>query len=141
MPCPLVAKYSRRQSQQPQPLHSDPSPSTIQLQLAEPLPQPPPGMWGIRSSSECEHLAVSLTVGERVSVILNDKPLQAPSLDAVLEGDVQVISLSSAAHLQARTPPPADVVLWPSQGDSDTNISTVQSVAGCQEKPHINGQK
>jgi hypothetical protein len=37
-------------------------------------------------------------------VILNDKPLQAPSLDAVLEGDVEVISLPSAAHLQARTP-------------------------------------
>jgi hypothetical protein len=37
-------------------------------------------------------------------VILNDKPLQALALDAVLEGDVEVTSLPSAAHLQARTP-------------------------------------
>jgi hypothetical protein len=35
-------------------------------------------------------------------MILHDKPFQAPSLDAVLEGDVEVISFPSAAHLQAR---------------------------------------
>jgi hypothetical protein len=37
-------------------------------------------------------------------MILNDEPFQAPSLDAVLEGDVEVISLPSAAHLQAHAP-------------------------------------
>jgi hypothetical protein len=37
-------------------------------------------------------------------VILNDKPLQAPSFNAVLEGDVEIISLPSSTHLQARTP-------------------------------------
>jgi hypothetical protein len=38
-------------------------------------------------------------------MILHDEPFQVPSLDAVLEGDVEVISLPSAAHLQARAPP------------------------------------
>jgi hypothetical protein len=42
--------------------------------------------------------------GGRISVILNDKPLQAPSFNAVLEGDVEITSLPSAAHLQARAP-------------------------------------
>jgi hypothetical protein len=37
-------------------------------------------------------------------MILYDEPFQAPSLDAVLEGDVEVISLPFAAHLQARAP-------------------------------------
>jgi hypothetical protein len=37
-------------------------------------------------------------------MILHDEPFQAPSLDVVLEGDVEVISLPSAAHLQARAP-------------------------------------
>jgi hypothetical protein len=37
-------------------------------------------------------------------VILNDKPLQAPSFNVVFEGDVKIISLPSAAHLQARAP-------------------------------------
>jgi hypothetical protein len=43
-------------------------------------------------------------VGERISVILNDKPLQAPSFDTVLEWDVKVVSLPPTAHLQARAP-------------------------------------
>jgi hypothetical protein len=37
-------------------------------------------------------------------MILHDESFQTPSLDDVLEGDVEVISLPSAAHLQARTP-------------------------------------
>jgi hypothetical protein len=37
-------------------------------------------------------------------MILHDEPFQAPSLDVVLEGDVEVISLPSAAHLQAHAP-------------------------------------
>jgi hypothetical protein len=37
-------------------------------------------------------------------MILHDEPFQAPSLDVVLEWDVKVIRLPSAAHLQARTP-------------------------------------
>jgi hypothetical protein len=37
-------------------------------------------------------------------VILNDKPLQAPSFDAVFEWDVKVIDFPPAAHLQSRAP-------------------------------------
>jgi hypothetical protein len=37
-------------------------------------------------------------------MILHDEPFQAPSLDAVLEWDVEVISLPSMAHLQAHAP-------------------------------------
>jgi hypothetical protein len=37
-------------------------------------------------------------------MILHDEPFQAPSLDAVLEWDVEVISLPSTTHLQARAP-------------------------------------
>jgi hypothetical protein len=37
-------------------------------------------------------------------MILHDEPFQAPSLDVVLEWDVEVVSLPPTAHLQARTP-------------------------------------
>jgi hypothetical protein len=37
-------------------------------------------------------------------MILHDEPFQAPSLDVVLERDVEVIRLPPAAHLQARAP-------------------------------------
>jgi hypothetical protein len=37
-------------------------------------------------------------------MILHDEPFQAPSLDAVLEWDVEVVSLPPMAHLQARAP-------------------------------------
>jgi hypothetical protein len=37
-------------------------------------------------------------------MILHDEPFQAPSLDAVLKWDVEVISLPSTTHLQARAP-------------------------------------
>jgi hypothetical protein len=37
-------------------------------------------------------------------VVLHDKPLQAPSFDAVLEWDVEVVSLSPTTHLQTRAP-------------------------------------
>jgi hypothetical protein len=37
-------------------------------------------------------------------MILHDEPFQAPSLDAVLEWDVEVVSLPPTAHLQARAP-------------------------------------
>jgi hypothetical protein len=35
-------------------------------------------------------------------MILYDEPFQVPSLDAVLEGDVEIVSLSPTAHLQTR---------------------------------------
>jgi hypothetical protein len=38
-------------------------------------------------------------------MILHDKPFQAPSLDAVLEGDVEVISFPSAPPHQLVLPP------------------------------------
>jgi hypothetical protein len=53
---------------------------------------------------ECKHLAVSLTVGERIPVILHDRPFQVPSFDAVLEWDVEVLGFPPTAHLQTRTP-------------------------------------
>jgi hypothetical protein len=53
---------------------------------------------------ECEHLAISLTEGEGVPVILHDKPFQASSFDAVLEWDVEVLGFPPMAHLQTRTP-------------------------------------
>jgi hypothetical protein len=37
-------------------------------------------------------------------MILHDEPFQAPSLDAVLEWDVEVVGLPPTAHLQARAP-------------------------------------
>jgi hypothetical protein len=37
-------------------------------------------------------------------MILHDEPFQAPSLDTVLEWDVEVVSLPPTAHLQARAP-------------------------------------
>jgi hypothetical protein len=52
----------------------------------------------------CEHPVVFPTGGERVSIILNYEPLQAPSLDTVFERDFEILSLPPAAHLQASTP-------------------------------------
>jgi hypothetical protein len=46
---------------------------------------------------ECED--VSLTEGEGVPVILHDKPFQAPSFNAVLEWDVEVLGFPPTAHL------------------------------------------
>jgi hypothetical protein len=37
-------------------------------------------------------------------MILHDEPFHAPSLDVVLEWDVEVVSLPPTAHLQARAP-------------------------------------
>jgi hypothetical protein len=36
-------------------------------------------------------------------VILYNKPLEAPPLDVILEGDVEILCLLPTAHLQART--------------------------------------
>jgi hypothetical protein len=74
-------------------------------------------------------------------MVLNNKPLQAPSLDTILERDFKIVSLSPTAHLQTSTPQPADAAPRPSQGDSDTSTSTVQNVAGREEKLRINERK
>jgi hypothetical protein len=37
-------------------------------------------------------------------MVLNNKPLQAPSFDTILEWDFKVVSFPSTAHLQTRTP-------------------------------------
>jgi hypothetical protein len=37
-------------------------------------------------------------------VVLNNKPLQAPSLDTILERDFKIVSLPPTAHLQTSTP-------------------------------------
>jgi hypothetical protein len=37
-------------------------------------------------------------------MILHDEPFQAPSLDVVLEWDVEVVSLPPTTHLQACAP-------------------------------------
>jgi hypothetical protein len=37
-------------------------------------------------------------------VVLHDKPFQAPSFDAILEWDVEVVGLPPMAHLQTRAP-------------------------------------
>jgi hypothetical protein len=37
-------------------------------------------------------------------VVLNNKPLQAPSLDTVFERDLKIFSLPSTTHLQTSTP-------------------------------------
>jgi hypothetical protein len=52
----------------------------------------------------CEHPAVFPTEGERIPIILNYEPLQAPSLDTILERDLEIFSLPPTAHLQAGTP-------------------------------------
>jgi hypothetical protein len=44
-----------------------------------------------------------LTEGERLAMILYNKPFQVPSFDAVLEWDVEVLCLPPTAHLQTRT--------------------------------------
>jgi hypothetical protein len=74
-------------------------------------------------------------------MILYDKPFQAPSFDAVLEWDVEVLGFPPTAHLQTSTPPRAGAVPRPSQADSDTNISISQSVAEYQGRLHTNEQK
>jgi hypothetical protein len=43
-------------------------------------------------------------VGERIFVVLNNKPLQAPSLNTILERDFKIISLPPTAHLQTSAP-------------------------------------
>jgi hypothetical protein len=53
---------------------------------------------------EREHLAISLTEGGGNSVILYDKPFQAPSFDVVLEWDVEILGFPPTTHLQTRTP-------------------------------------
>jgi hypothetical protein len=35
-------------------------------------------------------------------MILNDEPFQAPSLDAILERDIEILCFSPTAHLQTR---------------------------------------
>jgi hypothetical protein len=50
------------------------------------------------------HLAVSLTEGEGIPVILYDKPFQALAFDAILEWNVEVLGLPPTAHLQTCTP-------------------------------------
>jgi hypothetical protein len=37
-------------------------------------------------------------------MVLNNKPLQAPSLDTILERDFKIVSLPPMAHLQTSTP-------------------------------------
>jgi hypothetical protein len=71
-------------------------------------------------------------------VVLNNKPIQAPSLDTILERDFKIISFPPTAHLQTRTP---NQLMLPPQGDSDTSTSTIQNVAGRQEKLRINERK
>jgi hypothetical protein len=39
----------------------------------------------------CEHLAASLTKGERFAMVLHNEPLKAPPLDAVLERNVKIL--------------------------------------------------
>jgi hypothetical protein len=43
-----------------------------------------------------------VTEGEGFSMILNDEPFQVPSLDAVLEWDIEILYFSPMAHLQTR---------------------------------------
>jgi hypothetical protein len=74
-------------------------------------------------------------------VILHDKPFQAPSFDAVLEWDVEVVSLPPTAHLQTRAPPQAGDALRPSQAGSGTSTSIGGSVAEYQGKLRTSEQK
>jgi hypothetical protein len=67
-------------------------------------------------------------------MILHDEPFQAPPLDAVLEWDVEIVSLPPTAHLQTRAP----TSWW---ADSGTNASKGRSEAKRQGRIHINGQK
>jgi hypothetical protein len=50
-----------------------------------------------------EHLAVFPTGGKRISIIVNYKPLQAPSFNAVFEGYLEILGLPPTAHLQTGT--------------------------------------
>jgi hypothetical protein len=63
-----------------------------------------PSLWGIQSNLEHKHLTVSLTEGEGLAMILYNKPLQAPSFDAVLEWDVEVLSSSHDASPNSHHP-------------------------------------
>jgi hypothetical protein len=74
-------------------------------------------------------------------VILHDKPFQAPSFDAVLEWDVEVLGFPPTAHLQTRTPHELVLSPQPSQADNDTNTSISQSVAEYQGRLRTNEQK
>jgi hypothetical protein len=90
---------------------------------------------------EHEHPAVSLTEGERLAVILYNKPFQAPSFDAVLEWDVEVLCLPPTAHLQTRTTHELVLPPQPFQADSDTSTSTSHNVAEYQGRLRTNEKK
>ena len=92
-----------QQEHQYQLQQSDLSPSTNKSQQAEPWLLLSPSLWGTQSNLEHEHLVVSLTEGEGLAMIFYNKPLQAPSFDAILEWDVKVLCLPPTAHLQTRT--------------------------------------
>jgi hypothetical protein len=51
----------------------------------------------------CERRAAFLIEGEGFVVILHGEPLEAPSLDAVLKGDVKVFHFPPSAKLQTGT--------------------------------------
>jgi hypothetical protein len=49
---------------------------------------------------EYGHLAASLTEGKGLAVILYDEPLEVPPLDAILQGDVEVICFPPTTQFQ-----------------------------------------
>jgi hypothetical protein len=78
-------------------------PSASKFQQAAPWLRLPLNKWGTLPSWACERRAAFLIEGEGFVVILHGEPLEAPSLDVVLEGDVKVFHFPPPAKLQTGT--------------------------------------
>jgi hypothetical protein len=63
----------------------------------------PLNKWGTLPSWACKRRVAFLIEGEGFVVILHGEPLEEPSLDAVLEGDVKVFHFSPPAKFQTGT--------------------------------------
>jgi hypothetical protein len=56
--------------------------------------------WETLPSWGYEHLVASLTEGEIFAMIFHDEPLKTPSLNVVLQGDIEILYFPPSAKLQ-----------------------------------------
>jgi hypothetical protein len=73
-------------------------------------------------------------------VVFHNKPLEAPPLDAILEGYVEVLCLSPMTHSRL-APPTSWCCPQPSRADNDTNTSRGQSGEESRGRPHTDARR
>jgi hypothetical protein len=73
-------------------------------------------------------------------MIFHDEPLKTPSLNAVLDGDIEIIYFPPSAKLQTCA---ANKLMLPqpSRADNDRGTSRVRNGGESQEKPRIDVRK